>query len=179
MQDLTVPKDRLPDGCGLKVIEPSHREIVATLPDGSQRVRFIGPTPSMQPIGVIANPWIGTDRRILAGLRQDIDGYGPLRLPDAPPMTSGEASALWQRFADGVEEGYAATYAQSGVMRDIGVRAVRFAHAPDAQFDLPTDKHSAAASVQVVDIGSIRASLVGNGGACQTAIATYLKSLAK
>jgi hypothetical protein len=93
-------------------------------------------------------------------------------------MTSAEASATLRTFADGVEEGYAATYAQPGVM-DMGVRAVRFAHAPDPQFDFPTGNRRTVASVQLIDIGLIRASLIGGGGDCQAAIATYLKSLAK
>ena len=64
---------------------------------------------SVEPFSITANPWMGTDRHILATLRQHLDGYGMVRLPDGPPLTNREASAMLQKFADGVEEGYVAT----------------------------------------------------------------------
>ena len=123
MQDLTVPKDRLPDGCSLKVIEPPH-QVVATSATGVRTIRSAGSTSSMQPGGmsrVTLNPWTGTERRILAELRQRVDGYGAVRMPDAPPLTSKEMSAILLRFADGVAEGYAATYVQSEARESRGL----------------------------------------------------------
>ena len=169
MQDLTVPNDRLPSGCGLKVIAPPSHEVIAAPPGGT--IRVTKPTPSMHPGGlnaVTANPWTGTDRRILAELRQRVDGYGQVRLPDGPPLTGREQSAMLLKFADGVEEGYAATYTQSGG-RDLGGWAVRFAAPSDDRSDLPNR----------YNIGSIRAALFGDGGVCSTAIERHLNSLRK
>jgi hypothetical protein len=160
LQDLTVPQDRLPTGCSLKAADPDP-----------QRVRLISP---MQSAGITTNPWTGTDRRILAWLRQSVDGYGKLRLPDGPPLTQSQESALFLRFADGVEEGYAATYAQSGAP-DLEVQAVRFAVAPEKRFTSPTGGPNA----MVIEIGSIRAVLHGHGGPCESAIDTHLKSFGK
>jgi hypothetical protein len=174
MQDLTMAQDRLPGGCSLKTIEPAHQEVVATPEPGRQKISFIGPTPSMQPPGIAANPWMGTDRKILAWLRGGIDGprLGP---PDAWWFSESPAVAL-QR-ANGVEEGYAATYAQSG-SRDLGVWAVRFALAPETHLDFPQNTHSTRPAT-VITMGLIRVALFGDGGACSTAVETYLRSLGK
>jgi hypothetical protein len=110
MQDLTVPQDRLPNGCTLK----------AGAPD---RQRLMG-----QPQGITVNPWIGTDRKVLGWLRRNIDGYPSRPLPDAL-ITEKEESAFRSRVADGVEEGYAATYEQRWAP-DLRVQAVRFAVSP-------------------------------------------------
>jgi hypothetical protein len=176
LQELTVPQDRLPEGCTLKVIEPSRREVLATPAAGVQTVRFVSSTSSMQPRGVTLNPWTGTDRRILAELRQRVDGFGPVRMPDAPPLSSSETSAMLLQFADDVAEGYAATYAQSDG-REIGVWAVRFATAvPPDRSPLPLGRRSSA---RTFDIGLIRATLLGDNGACAAAIETHVKSLGK
>jgi hypothetical protein len=178
MQGLTVPQERLPDGCSLKVIEPRRQEVVSTSATGVRTIRVVSATASLQPGGmsqVTQNPWTGTDRRILAELRQRVDGHGPVRTPDGPPLTRGETSAMLLQFADGVAEGYAATYAQSEG-RDLGVWAVRFATAPD-----PVRGHDPidpANSARVFDIGLIRAMLLGDGP-CAIAIERHLKSLGK
>jgi len=173
LQDLTVPRDRLPDGCSLKLVEPARREVISTMERGGQRVRYIGPTPSMQPAGITANPWMGTDRRILAWLRQRVDGYGELRLLDAP-LTKREESALFLQFAEGLEEGYAATYAQSGA-HDLGVHAVRFALTPEKRAVFPVDRPHTL----VIETGSIRAIVYGDSGPCSTVIDTYLRPLGR
>ena len=176
MQALTVPNDRLPEGCSLKVIEPARREVIAT--SGLRQTwRSIPPTPSMQPAGVIANPWTGTDRRTLADLRQRIDGYGALRFPDAPPLTRREASELQLKFADGVEEGYAATYAQAG-REDLGVWAVRLAAAPATHVGPLSDRRGNPPPA-VINIGFIRALVLGSTGGCSSAIQAHLKSLGR
>jgi hypothetical protein len=171
-QDLTVPKDRLPNGCILKTIQPPG--LIPTSESGRQTIHVTGPTPSLQPPGVTTNPWIGTDRRTLAWLRQRVDGYGSLRLPDGPPLSASEAAAMSARFADGVDQGYAATYVQS-TPRDLAVHAVRFAAAPEKPLDLSRDR----TYTLILDIGLIRVGLLGDNGPCSTAIETYLRSLGK
>ena len=175
MRDLTVPADRLPNGCSLKVIEPARQETIPA-PATRQAVRFIPSGPSLQPLGITLNPWTGTDRRILAALRQRVDGYWRVRLPDAPPLTSSEVSAMLLQFAQGVEEGYAATYTLEG--RDLGVWAVRFAMPQDRPLDFHEDG-GRGQNVRVIDIGAIRAVLFGDGVGCATAVETHLKSLVK
>jgi hypothetical protein len=180
MQDLTVPKDRLPAGCSLKVIEPRRTQVLsASRAPGvvTTTAQVNPPTPSMQPARITANPWMGTDRHVLAELRRGVDGHGALRLPDAPPLTNSEAAVMVLQSADGVEEGYAATYAQSG-NRDIGVWAVKFAQTPEMRLDFPGDTHSLRTAT-IITTGSIRAALFGDGGACSAAIETYLRSLGK
>jgi hypothetical protein len=178
MQDLTIPTDRLPDGCHLKVIEPGRQAGSVSPAQSSQGFHAIDPiTPWMQPQGVTVNPWTGTNRRILTELRRSIDGYDELPVLDAPPLTPSEASSMFAQSANGVEEGYAVTYAQTGG-RDLGVWAVKFVQAPEMHLDFPGDTHNTKNSV-VVTIGSIRARLFVDGGACSIAIETYLKSLGK
>ena len=156
MQDLTVPENQLPTGCRLKVIDSSRRGPIIRM--------------SAQPFSIAGNPWTGTDRRILATLRQHLDGYGMVRLPDGPPLTNSEASAMLLKFADGVEEGYVATYTQTD-SRDLSVWAVRFT--PGER-----DRHSSQ-TVRAIDIGPIRAALVGDASACSTAVETHLRSLGR
>jgi hypothetical protein len=171
LQALTVPQEQLPSNCALKVIEPQRQAVEVTSVAGRRTIRITPATPSLQPAGVTANPWAGTDRAILAWLRQRVDGY-EVRLPDAPPMTRREQSEMLLRSADGVEEGYAATYASSGA--DIGVHAVRFAVPTAEPFTPATNSQKAVR----INIGLIRVALSGNDGACSRAIETYLTSLA-
>lgn len=112
LEDLTVPADRLPTGCELRA------------------------TPSLVP----TNPWIGTDRGIVARIAALIEGTPTL--PDAPALEPKEARRFFLRFADGVEEAYAATYAESGVTtsrggrsaaRDVSVFAVKYIAPEDAR----------------------------------------------
>jgi hypothetical protein len=158
MQDLTVPTDRLATGCRLKVKERS------------EQVNSRLSTTSFNQFGITTNPWTGTDRRILARLRQQVDGYGMVRLPDGPPLTNTETSAMLLKFADGVEEGYAAIYAQSERL-DITVWAVRFKPGERDNLSTPT--------ASVIDVGPIRAAIVGDVSPCRTAIETHLRSLGR
>ena len=176
LPDLTVPPDRLPDGCGLKAIEPAHQEVIGPSKLGGRTIRVTPATRSMQPEGVTANPWTGTDRNILASLRQRVDGYGMVRWPDAPPLTRREQSVLLQQFADGVEEGYAATYAQSG-RADVGVHAVRFTVPTPEPFT--SFMKSRPQNTVRLNVGLVRIAFYGDDGPCSRAIETYLTSLAK
>src|SRR5229473_812071 len=108
MKDLTVPKKRLPAGCGL-VPAPS-------VSLGGNRVQY----GLWAGLPVPTNPWSGTDRPTIVEIRERMDG--PSLVPDGPPPTAREISRYRSQLANGVEEGYAAIYTQSVV-----VYAVRFA----------------------------------------------------
>jgi hypothetical protein len=212
LQDLTVPSDRLPAGCRLKVNdppkqepapEPSRQEIGYTAAGRPTTLTVTRETPRVATdAGIATNPWIGTDRRILARLHQSVDGDGPtglpMRLPDAPPLSAREQAALSLRFADGVDEGYAATYAQTGGS-DLQVVAVRLESIPASPVPPPTDQPQRRiiemgpigtgaspmaqpadpAHRQVIAIGPIRVALLGGARPCGTAVSTYLTSLGK
>lgn len=111
---LTVPDDRLPPGCTLKPAEPK----AAMDPQRGVVVidRESGP-PTM------ANPWLGSDRRIAAAIRRRIDGTPPQ--PDGPPLDRRALAAYELKWADNVLEAYRATYRSAdGFLID--VFAVRF-----------------------------------------------------
>ena len=142
MQELTVPPDRLTEGCRLKAADHTVMK---------------------------TNPWIGSDRQMLATLRQHIDGQW-LRVPDAPP-TLADAAALRAQLTKGIEEGYSAVYAQSRAP-DLRVEAVRFT-TPQEQ----TDFYERRLNVMRINIGTIQLVLFGDQGPCSTAIETYLNGL--
>jgi hypothetical protein len=168
LDQLTVPKDRLPDGCSLKANPPHGIFIFLSMSDT-----------------LTTNPWMGTDHRILALLRRGIDAGGQSYvgsyvgrpLPDAV-LTPREESLALLKFAEGVEEGYAAVYSQAGSpessfsgAKELTVRAVRFAGRSEMRGDTETRLG--------IEIGLIRAVLSGGGGVCATAIENHLKSLAQ
>lgn len=94
LHDLTVPTDRLPTGCALSP--------AASLPLDGKRVR----TGLWAGLPIAMNPWTGTDRPLIASIRERMDG--PTLTPDGPPPTARELSRYRSRLADGVEEAYAA-----------------------------------------------------------------------
>jgi hypothetical protein len=158
MNDLTVPQDRLPAGCTLSPTDSVHL-------DGN-RIRgglWAGlPIPS--------NPWTGTDRPIIASIRERMDG--PPVQPDGPPLDRRAASSYRLLLADGVEEAYAAIYLMQSDPTLIVVYASRFAATRRPFY------HSRAASNHRFEIGSIDAVVSGDGGQCSLAVEAYLKSLA-
>ena len=151
LRDLTVPAERLPVGCALSPA-PSLRL------DGN-RVR------SGLWAGFPANPWVGTDRRLMASIRELIDG--PAAVPDGPPLDAKELSRYLGQLADGLEEAYAAVYMQADANL-ITVRAVKF---------VPGEKPLARARSGTIRIGSIVALVTGEGE-CFQAVGAYLGSLA-
>ena len=68
MQDLTVPKERLPVGCGLS---PAAYLVEGNRVTGGLWAGLEIPT----------NPWAGTERRVIASIREHTDG--PSLVPDA------------------------------------------------------------------------------------------------
>ena len=96
LTDLTVPRERLPQGCAL----------------------------SEAPVlGIPTNPWNVTDPAALASLRRSM---GEVPAVTDAPLTRRDASAYQLLLADGVEEGYAAVYAKGAPEQRTIVQAVRF-----------------------------------------------------
>jgi hypothetical protein len=162
MQELTVPSERLPVGCRLSPAPTAH------LDGGRVRAGLWAEFPT--------NPWLGADRRLLASIRQQVDG--PAAVPDGPPLDPKALSRYLGQLADDVEEGYGAVYIQSA--RDlITVRALRFAPAEKVTADSSSSGARVVRNPAVirVTIGPIVAIVSGDGGACFQVVGEYLKSL--
>jgi hypothetical protein len=159
MQDLTVPPKRLPSWCALA---PADSE---RMPDG--RIRG-GLWARFQ-----ANPWSGTDRSVLAKIRERVDG-APL-VPDGPPPTSRELSRFHLQLAAGVNEGYAAIYRQSGSSQVVLVYALRFA---DGQKPFHPPDTGASAQKARFELSSVVMVVTGDGGGCFQAVKEHLRAVA-
>jgi hypothetical protein len=172
---LTVPADRLPDGCQLKSMVPEPLEPLSARANRSA-IRVMRPAALSQPPGIDVNPWIGIDRSALAWLRRQVDGH-QLRLPDAPPLSVREQAALNERFADGIDEGYAATYRQESAP-DLGVHAVRYGAGVEPRTIL---SEPVRGRIIRLDLAAVRMRVVlyGDAGRCSRAIEAYLRALAQ
>jgi hypothetical protein len=151
LSDLTVPQDRLPADCAL-----STRASIG--------------------LRIAANPWVGTDRPIVASIRERVDVPPPV--PDGPPLAPADAARFHLRLADGVEEAYAAVYDQSEA-RGIVVYGLRFASATSRDELLRDRRIRETPRVMRIAIGPVLAVVHGDGGPCAQAIGTYLQSLPK
>lgn len=159
IEELTVPVDHLPPGCALT---PAPSISI----DGN-RVRF------GLWAGFPANPWIGTDRRLMAEIRDRVDP--PAALPDGPPLDARELSRYRAQLADGLEQGYGAVYSDAAQL--VIVQAVKFAPTEPASV-LASGRARVSNSSEVrVQIGRIAAIITG-GGACSRAVGAYLATLA-
>lgn len=167
MQDLTVPPEQLPAGCGLQRLpEPQ-----APTP-GTTVTRGVATSlPYMT-----TNPWVGTDPHTLAYMRQVMDG--PPVVPDAVPLSKGEAARFFLRYADGIEQGYAADYLQSDG-RLLAVHALKFSSTATDAMRALRPSASAGPIITRVDIGSILAMVYGDRGPCTQAIAAHLTALGR
>ncbi len=157
MSPLTVPADHLPAGCALAPHSVPRAEgpvvsIVSSLP-------------------IPTNPWTGTDRPLIAAIRERMWQQQPMA-PDGPPLGGREARQYWLRLADGIESGYAAFYDSSVGHDSVSVYAVRFANEEAIPTQRSHDRH--------ITIGHTVALVLGGEGAgeCRAAIETYLRSLA-
>jgi hypothetical protein len=176
LSQLTVPASRLTDGCGLETVASS---------DGHSKTDVVRPW--LHPPDVVANPWIGTDARVVAWIRGHVDPPIAFSPPDGPPVTAREDTELTMRLADGVVDAYVATYREAQ-FDDFSVQAVRFT-ADARRFSDPVMsslemKRSVPGSLDarqmtVVDAGRVRAVLYANPSPCSRAVASYLHSLGK
>jgi hypothetical protein len=153
LQALTVPEGRLPPDCRLKESD----------------ARGAAPEPFS------SNPWIGSDRRALAMIRNTVEGIPPV--PDGPPLDRRLATQYALSSADGVAEGYRATYAgPEGFETD--VFAVKFETEALAR-DAYTRPSPRTPGVQDrVAIGPLVARVVAKRGrnACFEAILEHIRS---
>ena len=113
-QDLTVPRQHLPQGCELAA-------------DNSKPLWGSLPVPT--------NPWVGDDAPLAGRVRELVEGRTPLA--DGPPPTNAELSRLRLQLAQGVEEAYAAFY-NTPKSNLVGVFAIKLAsNAAPTEFDEP------------------------------------------
>jgi hypothetical protein len=166
MQDLTIPPERLPSGCGLqKLPEPTAPTKSAIVTRGvAKSLPFM-----------TSNPWVGADPHALAYIRQVMDG--PPVFPDEAPLTKADATRFFLRYAEGIEQGYAADYLQSDG-RLLAVHALKFTSLEDATRPRRPDA-STGPRVTRVDIGSIVAIVYGDTGVCTKTIVAHLTALGR
>ena len=151
LQELTVPVERLPPGCILS------------------RSNLAG-------LRIPSNPWRGTDRPLVASIRERIDG--PANMPDGPPLSASEATRYRLHFADGVEEAYAAIYEQSSGEL-IVVYGFRLVSGEQRLENSERQSQADNPSVIRVAIGPMAAMVQGDGGPCFNVVGAHLTSLSK
>jgi hypothetical protein len=159
LERLTVPADRLPQGCALAPRSETS---------DNGRVRAWR-------LPFAKNPWIGTDRSFLASIRSLM--WSPPLMPDGPPLSPVEAQRYSRRSADGLEAGYIAFYYSKAHQESLTVYAVRVEDAADIDEVAPRDHLEA----QRIRIGRTVAMVFGgeNPGDCLTAVSRYVRSLAR
>ena len=121
---LTVPATSLPNSCHLRPYVPAMSPVaqVGTTTTWRPNPRSSAPFPG--------NPWVGTDRELLIYLR------GTPPVPDAPPPSAAELSAMKGRWAQHVVEGYRALYDSTD--GGVEVQAIRFDDATLATTSAPS-----------------------------------------
>jgi hypothetical protein len=157
---LTVPAERLAAGCAFAPL--AHQ-----VPDG--RVQVF----SSFPVRVPTNPWRGTDRPILADIRQRHTG-GVMDMPDGPPPSTQEARRMFVHLADGVSEGYAAFYRAADEPNVVAVYALRFDEATDAHAWAENNgRHDAPALIAGASVVRVEAA----GSRCFASVREYVASV--
>jgi hypothetical protein len=146
---LTAPPEHLAPGC-----------ILAPKVDG------IG-------LHVAENPWIGTDRMTVGAIRARVGG--PLRTPDGPVFTAGEASRFRLRLAEGIDDAYVAVYREEE-SNLVVVYGLRFASL-NSKARRSLDESGSPGAMSLVTLGSMVVSVQGGTGACGRSIHAYVRSL--
>ena len=118
-----------------------------------------------------SNPWIGTDEPTIGRLRQQFSARVPV--PDAPPPSRRDLARYNVRAAEGVVEGYTASYALEGSVRT-EVVALRFANQADADL---WPSRSQRQRMDRIALGSLVAVVSGAPGACRQAIVAHIGAL--
>jgi hypothetical protein len=161
--DLTVANEQLPGGCKLAA-SPTLRLDDTRVIDG-----LWGGLP------IRSNPWIGSDRAVLAQIRTHM--YGPGRLPDAPPDRR-TAAAYDGQLVDNVSEGYAAFYRDSGP-EGIAVYALTFTSNEPLRDPSTNPQTSKDRLVSWITLGQTHILVVGDNGRCSDVIHANVQSLAR
>lgn len=154
--ELTVPQSRLSTGCRLVPFP--------TEPLGSNQVR----TGRWAGFPVPTNPWAGTDRRIIAAIRERTDPLPPA--PDPPALDSRGYAAFRLRLADGVEAAYVAIYGSDEPFQVV-VSALRFAD----EAKEPALSNDRARSATQFASGRNRIEVSGEQSRCFPAVVTYIR----
>jgi hypothetical protein len=116
LTSLTVPESSLPDSCRLRPYVPAMSPVAKVGTTTVMKSNFRSPVPFP------ANPWIGTEHKLIVDLRTRVDGA--LRFPDAPPPSTAELSSWEGRWVEHVVEGYHAVYDSADGFVDVA--AIRF-----------------------------------------------------
>jgi hypothetical protein len=169
LASLTVPDKNLASGCRLKPLVPATTAVVR-----DDRVVVAARPASSFPFP--SNPWSGTDGRLVVTARSMVDGS--LQLPDAPPPSREEASAIENRWVENVVEAYRAEYL-SAEQVVISVTAIRFNDAKLAMTKpASATLHMTGGRVDRLIVGA--AVVVVQAGAktnCFDAVDTYIRGM--
>lgn len=127
-----------------------------------------------RPVPIDSNPWRGTDRSIIASIREVM--YGAPRAVDGPPLSGAEFSRFFFRLSHGIDEGYVAFYRQQG-SEELAVHALTFSSSEP----FPARRNMARADSRRaiwLEHGRTAIVLYGDEGPCSRAIRSHLESLA-
>jgi len=152
---LTVPSSRLVDGCALASSSISPRE------------NWFAAVSWKAGLPITTNPWSGSERSIVAAIRAGIEPMP--RVPDGPPLSASQAARFRMRWADGVEEAYAAVY--SNAVPKVVVHALRFAQTP-----LPLAPPANSTSIRI-ERDRLVVVVSGPAGPCRDLVATYIREV--
>jgi hypothetical protein len=158
LTELTLPESRLATGCRLV---PAPTEHLAGKPvRGGMWAGFPIPT----------NPWAGTDRHIVAAIREQVDP--PPVTPDPPALDSRGNAAFRLRLADGVEAAYAAIYGSDEPFLVV-VLAIRFGE-EGKPLTASTDRSRSTAHFAS---GRTLIGISGEQSRCFPAVVAYVKEM--
>jgi hypothetical protein len=145
------------------------------LPTGCSLAPSNPPIGLGQPVRPESNPWQGTDRSMIASIREAM--YGAPRVADGPPPSAAELSRFFARLSHGIDEGYVAFYQLQG-SNDLDVYALTFSQGeplPRRGTMARTDPRRAV----WLESGRTAIVLYGDESPCFSAIQSHLKAVAR
>ena len=158
--ELTVPGARLPTGCRLVPSRTEH------LPGNQVRTGLWAGFP------IPTNPWTGTDRRIVAAIREQVDP--PPLTPDPPALDGRSHAAFRLRLADGVETAYVAIYGSDEPFLVV-VSALRFTD-DDQELQLSNERSRSATRFAS---GRTLIEVSGEQSRCFHTVVDYVRGIVK
>jgi len=161
MPDLAVPAEHLRDGCALAAANSVRL-------DGTRVAAGLWLS-----LPIDTNPWTGTDRRVIATIRERIGG--PVLTPDGPPLSRREVARYRLQLADGIEEGYAAIYHRPGADGLTALYALRFSSEEKA-IEASAPRKSRP-GLDPVRVGSVMIVVTG-AGPCFDGVSRHVRSVA-